>query len=108
MQPITMTMNRESGYTPLDERTLSEEEAQAVVMACVARLKTHLDATPIVDRYLFSTRAEKVLRREQVTTWDQLRMLTQGVKKGSVQLRQVGPRVVREWTEALASVGVAV
>ncbi len=108
MQPATMIVKGEKGYTPLDERTLSEEEAQEVVVGCVARLKQHLDTTPIVDRYLFSTRAEKVLRREQVTTWDQLRLLTQGVKAGAVQLRQVGPRVVREWTEALASMGVVV
>ncbi len=108
MQPITMTMNRESGYTPLDERTLSEEEAQAVVRDCLTTLKAVIARTPITKQYLFSDRAEKVLLREQVTSWDQLRMLTQGIKKGAVRLRQVGPRVVEEWTEALASVGVVV
>lgn len=108
MHTVTMIVKGEAGYTPLDARDLSEEEAQEVVAGCVARLKRHLDSSPLVDQYLFSTRAEKVLRREQVTTWDQLRLLTQGVKMGEVQLRQVGPRVVREWTEALASVGVVV
>ncbi len=108
MQPVTMTVSRESGYTPLDERTLSEEEAQEVVMDCLTTLKAVIARTPITKQYLFSDRAEKVLLREKVTTWDQLRMLTQGVKTGAVRLRHVGPRVVREWTEALASVGVAV
>lgn len=108
MQPVMIYQRGEPGYAPLEPWKMDEEDAQAVVRGVIATLKKHLTTVPIWDQFLFSGRAEKVLRREKVTTWAQLWLLTAAVEGGAVHLKSVGPRMLKEWGEGLAYAGTLI
>lgn len=102
MNGVSIIKTGEVGYAPLNAVALSEDEAQLLVAQIVKTLKAQIMAVPIWQQYEFSRRAQTILEKEQITTWEELAVALKGARTGAVNIRNVGPRVQQEWGDALA------